>query len=83
MILRKIGHVIQIVVHQFVRKTSTEKHSCLKKIGPPLSPGTREYVESVLRRTKLIPYQPYIRGKHVQSILGTHENMTKKRIQFE
>jgi hypothetical protein len=26
-ILRKIGHVIQIVVHQFVRKTSAEKNS--------------------------------------------------------
>ncbi len=26
-ISRKIGHVIQIVVHQFVRKTSTEKNS--------------------------------------------------------
>ncbi len=26
-ILRKIGHVIQIVVHQFVRKTSAEKKS--------------------------------------------------------
>jgi hypothetical protein len=38
----------------------------------------REYVESVLRRKKLIPYKPYIRGKQVESILGTHRNMTKK-----
>jgi hypothetical protein len=54
-ISRKIGHVIQIVVHQFVRKTTTDKNSSLKKIGPPLSPGMLEYVESVLRRKKLIP----------------------------
>jgi hypothetical protein len=38
----------------------------------------REYVESVRRRKKLIPYKPYVRGKHVESILGTRENMTKK-----
>ncbi len=75
--------MIQIVAHQFVCKTSAEKNPCLKKIGPPLSPGTREYVGSVLRRKKMIPYKPYVRGKHVESILGTHENMTKKSIQFE
>jgi hypothetical protein len=52
-ILRKIGHVIQIVVHQFVRKTSAEKKFLrLKKIDPFSSPGMREYVESVLRRKK-------------------------------
>jgi hypothetical protein len=38
----------------------------------------REYIESVLRRTKSIPYKPYVRGKHVESILGTRKNMTKK-----
>jgi hypothetical protein len=48
-ILRKIGHMIQIVVHQFVRKTSVLS---MKKNGPPLSPGTREYVESIPRRKK-------------------------------
>jgi hypothetical protein len=77
MISRKIGQVIQIVVHQFVRKTSAENNSCQKKIDPPLSPGTREYVESVLRRKKLIPFKPYVREKHVESKLGTfltHEN---------
>jgi hypothetical protein len=45
-------------------------------MDPPLSPGMREYVESVLRRKKLIPYKPYVREKHVESILGaflTHE----------
>jgi hypothetical protein len=26
--------VVQIVVHQFVPKTSAEKNSCLKKIDP-------------------------------------------------
>ncbi len=80
-ISRKIGHVIQIVVHQFVHKTSAKK--ILKKNGPPLSPGMREYVESVLRSKKLIPYKPYVRRKHVESILGTRENMTKKCIQSE
>ncbi len=75
---RKIRHVIQIVVHQFVHKTSAKKIPSLKKNGRPLSPGTREYVESVLRRKKLIPYKPYVRGKHVESILGICKNMTKK-----
>jgi hypothetical protein len=74
---RKIGHVIQIVVPQFVHKTSAEKNSEVRNIDPPLSPGMREYVESVLRRKKMIPYKPYVRKKHVESILGTfltHEN---------
>ncbi len=49
-IARKIRHLIQIVVHQFERKTTTKNNSVgLKKIAPPWSPGTREYVESVLR----------------------------------
>ncbi len=50
----------------------------LKKINPPLSPGMRKYVESVLRRKKSIPYEPYVCKKHVESILGTSKNMTKK-----
>ncbi len=82
-ILHKIEHVIQIVVHQFVHKTSAKKNHSLMKIGPLLSPGMREYVESVQRRKKLIPYKPYVCGKHVESILGTRENTTKKSIQFE
>jgi hypothetical protein len=82
-ILCKIGQVIQIVVHQFVCKTSTEKKSKSEKNNPPLSPGTCKCVESVLRRKKLIPYKPYLRKKHVESILGTRENLTKKSIQFE
>jgi hypothetical protein len=31
----------------------------------------------------MIPYKPYVRGKHVEPILGTCKNMTKKSIQFE
>jgi hypothetical protein len=31
----------------------------------------------------LIPYKTYIREKHLESILGTRKNMTKKSIQFE
>ncbi len=38
----------------------------------------QKYVESVLRRKKMIPYKPYVREKHVESILGTLKNMTKK-----
>jgi hypothetical protein len=67
---------MQIIVHRFVRKMSAEIF-CLKIIGPPLSPGTRKYVESVLNRKKSIPYKPYISGKHVESILGTCKNTTK------
>ncbi len=44
-------------------KQVPKKNSCRKKIDPPLSPGTRKYVESVLRRKKLIPYKPYVRKK--------------------
>jgi hypothetical protein len=45
---------------------------------PHLSPGTQEYVGSVQRRIILVPYIPYVRRKHVESILGTCKNMTKK-----
>ena len=75
--------MIQIVVHQFVRKTSAKKNPKSEKNHSPLSPGMREYVESVLRRKKTIPYKPYVRKKHVESILGTCKNMTLKSIQFE
>ncbi len=57
-ILSKIGHLIQIVVHQFVPKTSAEKKSKSEKIGPPWSPGMQEYIESVLRRKKLSTINP-------------------------
>ncbi len=69
---------MQIVVHQFVHKTSAKKNLSLQKVDPPLSPGTHEYVESVLRRKKLIPYKPYVCEKHVESILGTFLTCEKK-----
>jgi hypothetical protein len=31
----------------------------------------------------MIPYKPYAHRKHVESILGTRKNMTKKGNQFE
>ncbi len=62
---------------------SAKKIPSLKKIGPPLSPGTQEYIESVLKRKNSIPYKPYVRRKHLESILGICKNMTKKSIQFE
>jgi hypothetical protein len=71
--------VIQIVVHQWVQKTIAKKKILsLKKMDPPLSPGTRKYVESVLRRKKSIPSKPYVREKHVESILGTFLTHEKK-----
>jgi hypothetical protein len=30
----------------------------------------------------MIPYKPFVRGKHVESILGTCKNMTKKVFNF-
>jgi hypothetical protein len=75
-ISRKIGHVIQIVVHQFVRKTSAKKNSSVKNWSPfiPRYAGIRRIST---KEKKLIPYKPYVCGKHVESILGTCENMTK------
>ncbi len=55
----------------------------LKKIDPFLSPGTSEYVESVLKQKKMIPYKPYVCKKHVESILGTFLTHENKNIQFE
>jgi hypothetical protein len=72
---------MQIEVHQFVRKTSA-KNILSEKIWSRIT-HTREYVELVLRRQKMIPYKPYVCGKRVASILGTCKNMTKKCIQFE
>jgi hypothetical protein len=43
----------------------------------------QEYVESVLRRKKSIPYKPHVWGEQVESILGTYKNMIKKIIKFE
>ncbi len=41
-ISRKIGHIIQIVVHQFVRKTSAKKNSQVLKKLVPLNPQVRK-----------------------------------------
>ncbi len=43
---------IQIVLYQFVQKTTAKKTLSLKKNGPPWSPRTWEYVKSVLSSTK-------------------------------
>jgi hypothetical protein len=39
----------------------------------------QEYLESVLRRKKSIPYKPYVRAKHVESILGTFKSALYER----
>ncbi len=61
-------------------KRAPKKNLSWKKINPSLSPGTRKYVESVLRRKKMIPYKPYVHKKHVESILvlGTFLTHEKK-----
>ncbi len=82
-ILRKIGHVIQIVVHQFVHKTSAKKIHKSVKYQPPFIPRYAEICRISTKEKKMIPYKPYVRRKHVESILGTLKNMTKKSIQFE
>ena len=58
MILHKIGQVIQIVVHQFVRKMSTKKNPKSENIDPLLSPGMWEQVELVLRTKNHSPTNP-------------------------
>ncbi len=70
--------MIQIVVHQFVRKMSTEKKSYLKKIGPPFIPRYAGIDRISTKEKILIPYKPHVHGKHIKSILGTRKNMTKK-----
>jgi hypothetical protein len=49
----------------------------------PFIPRYVQYVESVLRRKKLIPYKPYVCKNHVESILGTFLTHENKKIQFE
>ncbi len=75
--LRKIGQVIQIVVHQFVRKTSAKKNLKSEKNRSPFIPRYVGINRISTKEKKLIPYKPYVRKKHVESILGTHKNMTK------
>jgi hypothetical protein len=83
MILRKIGHVIQLVVHQFVCKTSAKKILTSEKNWSPNIPRYTGIRRISTKEKKMVPYKPYVRGKHVESILGTHENMNKKGVQFE
>jgi hypothetical protein len=81
-ISRKIGHVIQIVVHQFVRKMSAEKILSVKKWSPFI-PRYMGICRISTKEKKMIPYKPYVCGKHVESIPGTRKNMTKTIIQLE
>ena len=76
--LRKIGHVIQIVVHQFVHKTTAKKILKSLKNWPPLIPRYTRIHRISTKEKKLIPYKPYVQGKHIESILGTCKNMLKK-----
>ncbi len=74
-----IGHIIQIVVHQFVRKMIAKKIPVCKK----RSPFILRYAgicRISTKEKKLIPYKPYVCKKHVESILGTRESMSKKVI---
>jgi hypothetical protein len=70
-ILHEIGQVIQIVVHQFVRKTSAEKNSEVRKNLSPFIPRYVQIRRISTKEKKIIPYKPYVRKKHVESILGT------------
>ncbi len=82
-ISHKIRQVIQIVVHQFVRKTSAEKILMSVKNWTPFIPRYAGICRIRTEEKKMIPGKPYVRGKHVESKLGTRKNMTKKSIQFE
>jgi hypothetical protein len=82
-ISRKIEHVIQIVVQQFVRKMSSKKVLKSEKNWSPFILRYTGIRRIVTKEKKMIPYKPYVCGKHVESILGTCENMTKKCIQFK
>jgi hypothetical protein len=76
--LHKIGHVLQIVVHQLVHKTNAKKNSKSVENWPPFIPMYTGICRISTKEKKSIPYKPYVHGKHVESILGTRENMTKK-----
>jgi hypothetical protein len=82
MILHKIRQVVQIVVHQLVRKTSAKKIPKSEKNQSPFIPRYAQIRRISTKEKKMIPYKPYVREKHVESILGTCENM-EKSIQFE
>ncbi len=62
-ILRKIGHVIQIVVHQFVHKTSAEKNPKSEKNWSPFIPRYAWICKNSTKEKNMIPYKPYVRKK--------------------
>jgi hypothetical protein len=56
---------------------SAEKKSS-EKNWSPFIPRYAGICRIITKEKKMIPYKPYVHGKHVESILGTHKNMTKK-----
>jgi hypothetical protein len=56
-ISRKIGHVIQIVVHQFVNKTSAKKNQVCKNRSPYI-PRYVGICRISTKEKKIIPYKP-------------------------
>ncbi len=81
-ILRKIRHVIQIVVHQFVHKTSAEKNPKSKKNWSLFIPRYAQIRRISTKEKKSIPYKPYVCQKYVESILGTFLTVENKNIQY-
>ncbi len=75
--------MIQILVHQFVRKTSAKKIPKSEKNQSPFIPRYVQIRRISTKEKKMIPYKPNICKKHIESILGTPKNMTKKSIQFK
>ncbi len=70
--------MIQIVVHQFVHKTSAKKIPKSEHNQSPFIPSYTQIRRISTKEKKLIPYKPYVRKKHVESILGTFLTHEKK-----
>ncbi len=75
--------MIQIVVHQFVHKTSAKKIPKTVKNWSLFIPRYAGIRRISTKEKKIDPYKPYVRKKHVESILGPFLHMKKQRIQFE
>ncbi len=73
-----MGHVIEIVVHQFVCKMRAKKNPKSEKNQSPFTPRYARIQRISTKEKKRIHYKPYVRRKHVESILRTCKNMTKK-----
>ncbi len=82
-ILHKTGHVIQIVVHQFVHKWVPKKILTSENNWSPLIPRYGQIRRISTKEKIMIPYKTYIHKRHVESILGTLKNISENRIQFE